>query len=40
MITVSLTGVSSTSNVGCTITSEINTGWGQDGWHVELLQSI
>ena len=35
-ITLTLTGVSSTSNVGSlTITSEINTGWGQDGWGVE-----
>ena len=33
---VSLTGVSSTSSVGSpTITADINTGWGQDGFGVE-----
>ena len=35
-ITLTLTGVSSTSAIGSTtVTTEINTGWGQDGWGVE-----
>ena len=35
-ITLTLTGVSSTSTIGSpAITTEINTGWGQDGWGVE-----
>ena len=35
-ITLTLTGVSSTSSTGSpTISTEINTGWGQDGWGVE-----
>jgi hypothetical protein len=35
-ITLTLTGVSSTSTIGSpTISTEINTGWGQDGWGVE-----
>ena len=35
-VVITLTGVSSTSSVGSTtITADINTGWGQDGFGVE-----
>ena len=35
-ITLTLTGQSLTSSIGSvTVSAEINTGWGQDGWGVE-----